>query len=275
MHPGRQKSVVRQNLVKSAKASTALLRAALTAAVLFAFMVPAGAEDIRFAHCLGGCPQGAPADNALVARAVYTLSFNRQRRVADWVAYIVTPGSIGVATNLSRLPLPDPYIAETLEPSDFGEEEENVGLELNFFAPLVSFAGTPYWRDINYLTNAAPRNREMNRGSWYGLEWAVRNLVNRSDALYVITGPIYDEGKPQPALPTGKAHQVPSGYFKIVANREGQVAAFTFDQDLPFHIHHCQQLTTVADIEAQTGLKFFPELPAWPLADLSSGLGCF
>jgi len=257
------------------------VRASLrNAAVLFGLLgiiLPSvSAETVRFAHCLGGCPLGAPADNQVVARSLYTLSFNTDNRVADWVAYVVTSGSIGVATNLSRRPERDPFVTTTLElpentPSETGDDQ----LQLHPFTPLVSFAGTPYWREVNYLTNLAPRTSGLNRGSWYGLEWAVRNLANRSDGLYVITGPIYERGKIQQRLPIAVPHQVPSGFFKVVADVRGRVAVFTFDQDLPFHVHHCEQRTTLGEVEALTGLDLFPELPDWPLDDLSRDLGCF
>jgi endonuclease G len=218
---------------------------------------------------------GSSNDNALIARPIYALSFNHQTRVADWVTYAVTAGSIGVATNLSREPLPDPYISDTLSQDDYSNNAEGPSLQQNSFAPMVSFAGTPFWNDVNYLTNMVPRNSDLSRGSWYGLEWAVRNLANRTDALYVVTGPIYDSSRPQQALESNLSHAVPSGFFKVVATSAGQIAAFTFDQELPFHVHHCEQLTTLEEVEQITGLDLFPEATDWPRGDLSSRLGCY
>lgn len=238
-------------------------------------------ETVRFAHCLGGCPVGAPAGNQVIARSLYTLSYNQEKKVADWVAYIVTPGSIGVATNLSRQPLNDPYVASTLSPADFTSEATGEGtgehLVLNYFAPLVSFAGTPFWSEVNYLTNMVPRNSELNRGSWYGLEWAVRNLANRTAGLYVVTGPIYDAGfaVSEQTLNTDTPHKIPSGFFKVIVDGEGNVGAFSFPQDLPFHIHHCDRRTSIEEVERLSGLDLFPELARLPLGDLSESLGCF
>ncbi|MDX1269824.1 MAG: DNA/RNA non-specific endonuclease, partial [Oceanisphaera sp.] len=141
---------------------------------------------------------------------------------------------------------------------------------LDYFAPLVSFAGTPYWSETNLLTNRVPRNSELNRGSWYGLEWAVRNLANRLPALYVITGPVYEAGTDR----SGDA-SLPDGFFKVIADETGQVAAFVFPQQLPFHIHHCDQLTTLEEVERVSGLDLFPELSGMPRGDLSERLGCF
>lgn len=237
----------------------------------------ASGETVRFVHCLGGCPVGAPASNQMIARSLYTLSYNLENRVADWVAYIVTPGSIGVATNLSRQPLHDPYVAGTLAPEDFSSAEEGERLVLNYLAPLVSFAGTPFWLEVNYLTNMVPRSSELNRGSWYGLEWAVRNLANRSEGVYVITGPIYDAdfAASDLTLDTDSPHRIPTGFYKVIVDSEGYAGAFTFPQDLPFHIHHCDRLTSIEEVERLSGLDLFPELPQLPLGDLSERLGCF
>jgi len=240
------------------------------------------AETVRFAHCLGGCPVGAGSDNLVIARAIYTLSFNPGRRIADWVAYEVTAGSIGVATNLPRGPEPDPFVPDTLNPADFAPAQDGA-LELNYFAPLVSFAGTPYWSETNYLTNRVPRSGELNRGSWYGLEWAVRNLANRTASLYVVTGPIYGDlgddatgsGTPETVGQQPGSEGIPTGFFKVVADENGGIAAFLFPQTLPFHIHHCEQLTSVSEVERLTGLDLFPELPSVSSTDLSGGLGCF
>jgi len=251
------------------------LKAALVLIPAIGFAPALHGQTIRIAHCVMGCPLGSPATNDVIARPIYTLSFNHQTRVADWVTYVVTSGSIGVATNLSREPQRDPYINNTLRQEDYDNSIGVLKLERNSFAPLVSFAGTPFWSDVNYLTNMVPRNPDLNRGSWYGLEWAVRNLANRTDSLYVITGPVFDLEKPQQSLVTEVRHVVPSGFFKIVATKGGQVAAFTFDQDLPFHVHHCEQLTTLENVERLTGLDLFPEVTGWPIGDLSPRLGCF
>ncbi|MCP5346975.1 MAG: DNA/RNA non-specific endonuclease [Gammaproteobacteria bacterium] len=245
------------------------------AALLLTLLVtrPALAETVRFSNCLGGCPLGAPDTNHVIARSIYTLSFNTEKRIADWVTYVVTAESIGVATNLPRLATPDPAVSDTLNPQDFSSNGEGNRLLLDYFTPLVSFAGTPYWPETNYLSNRVPRNSELNRGSWYGLEWAVRNLANRTDGLYVITGPIYEA--PDLSQEQKAETAVPSAFFKVVSDASGQAAAFIFPQDLPFHVHHCEQLSTIVEVEQLTGLDLFPELPQIPVADLSEKLGCF
>ena len=216
------------------------------------------AQSYLIAHCYQGCPLGTSADNHLIIRPIYALSYNTERKSADWVAYKVSEGSIGIASSLSRQPLPDDFVTDTLEAVDFLDSEAS-GLIRTRYVPLVDFAGTPYWNEVNYLTNIVARSSRLNQGAWYGLDWAIRNLVNREGDVFVLTGPVYKSEPEVAPLLTEKAHRVPDGFFKIVITQSGQGAAFMFDQSVPVHVHHCELRATVDEIEQATGLRFFPD----------------
>ena len=213
-------------------------------------------------------------DAQLVIRSIYALAYNQENKVADWAAYKVSIDSIGIATSLSREAVVDGFVDDTLTAADFGTPEEDNDLGRSAFVPMVSFAGTPYWNDINYLTNMVARSSALNRGAWYGLEWAVRNLVNREGPIYVLTGPIFRSDSEPRQLPTNKPHRVPDAFYKILVSEQGSNSAFIFEQDSPIHIHHCQRLSSVEEIEELTGLDFFPDLGQLPNENLEQGLGC-
>ena len=234
---------------------------------------PAYAGEYRIGHCLYGCPQGASPENHLILRPIYALSYNTAYKSADWVAYKISVGSIGIATSLSRQAQPDNYVADTLSEADFSSTED-AELQRAQFVALVDFAGTPYWDDVNYLTNAVARKRALNQGAWYGLEWSLRNLVNRGSDVFVLAGPVYQPTPQVSALSTSKSHRVPDAFFKIVITEYGQGSVFLFDQNTPVHVHHCELRSTVAEIEALTGLDFFPENSSLVLDPLDSLLGC-
>ena len=233
----------------------------------------ADAQNVRTSLCLFGCPEGAPATNHLIVRPIYALSYNTQNRVADWVSYRVTRGAIGIASRLSREPKLDEFGLDTLANEDFLEAEGD--LVRSSWVPLVSFAGTPYWDDVNFLSNQVARSSKLNQGAWYGLEWAIRNLANRDEQIFVITGPIFHADGPALTLNTVTSHRVPDAFFKIVANARGEGSVFVFDQTAPVHLHHCEQLSTIDEVERLTGLVFFPEVADFMLQPLESKLGCF
>lgn len=256
------------------RSSNQFLALCLLGLLLWGVIPPTQAQDLRIVHCFAGCPIGADEDNHLILRSIYALSYNTEIKTAEWAAYQVTAGSVGIASSLSRQPVADNYVPDTLSVEDFAQAEE-IGLLRAQYVPLVNFAGTPYWQEVNYLTNAVARSNSLSQGAWYGLEWATRNLVNRQQVLFVLTGPIFNTESEALHLPVSAEHRVPDGFFKIVITPEGKSAAFQFQQDNSVGMHHCNLQTTVAELEQLTGLQFFPELNRSLDESLSEDLGCF
>ena len=232
------------------------------------------AQGYNIAHCYQGCPLGAGAENHLIIRPIYTLSYNPDMKSADWAAYRVSAGAIGIASSLSRRPQADQYVENTLRETDFQAGEAS-GLILAQYVPLVDFAGTPFWQDVNYLTNAVARSASLSQGAWYGLDWAIRNLVNRVGDVYVVTGPVYYPAARMPRLGTSTPHRIPDAFFKIVVAGEGRGAAFLLEQEAPVHVHHCDMRSSIDEIEGLTGLSFFPDRPQPFSESAYEQLGCY
>ena len=251
-----------------------LSRIAALGVLLIASMSQSQAAELRIAHCLYGCPKGSSSENHLILRPIYALSYNTRNKVADWAAYRVTSGSIGIASSLSRAVMIDDFVEETLSAGDFINAEE-AGFIRAQLVPLVNFAGTPYWNEVNYMSNAVARSQNLSLGAWYGLEWSIRNLVNREREVYVLTGPIFRDSPVVASLETQTQHRVPDAFFKIVVSADNRATAFIFDQDLPVHVHHCDTRAAIDEIETATGLEFFPENPRLVLGLLDTNLGCF
>lgn len=262
------------DLNRTGSFNTVLFLAVFLACSLLAYTPQAEAQIYHIGHCLFGCPVGADSDNHLIARSIYTLSYNTQTKSADWVAYEISAGSIGVASSLSREPRVDEYVGDTLAGSDFLAAEGS-GLVRAQYVPLVGFAATPYWQEVNYLTNIVARSSSLSQGAWYGLDWAIRNLVNREDSVYVLTGPIFYQNEVPRQLPVEKEHRVPDAFFKIIATVDGRSAAFLLEQNAPVHMHHCEQLSDIQRIEELTELDFFPDLSRPLEPTLQTRLGCF
>ncbi|MAM48441.1 MAG: hypothetical protein CMP90_05785, partial [Gammaproteobacteria bacterium] len=200
------------------------------------------AQSYKITHCYQGCPEGTSDSNHLVIRPIYTLSYNTNRKSADWVAYKVSVASIGIASSLPRLPRIDSFVPDTLTGNDF-LRAEIVGMVRSQYVPIVDFAGTPYWNEVNYLTNSVAQTKGLAQGAWNGLDWAVRNLVNREGEAYVLTGPIFKTEPTVSNLPADAPHRVPDAFFKIIITR-GLGAAFMLEQDSPIYLHHCEQRTS-------------------------------
>ncbi|MEQ9190540.1 MAG: DNA/RNA non-specific endonuclease [Alphaproteobacteria bacterium] len=242
------------------------------------------AQEIHTPHCLYGCPAGTPSTNDLIVREIYTLSSNDLTKFADWVAYVVTPETIGPSQ--SRIWRADPLLDpdETLEPEDYTGAHAALGTDRGHQVPLASVSGTPDWETSNYLSNITPQRSDLNQGPWSQLEQAVRDMVTATgNSAYVLTGPLYE--RPMTPLPgADEPHLVPSGYWKIIAVKDGDqvaVAAFIFEQETPRSAGYCDGLTTVSDIEARSRLMMFSDIGSDPVAidggsavELAQALGC-
>ena len=233
-------------------------------AILILGPAPADAQEVHNFHCAFGCPTGTPASNDLIVRYSYTLSSNDQTKFADWVAYVVTRDTIGPSQ--SRTWKADPFLddSETLEPEDYKDAYMMLETDRGHQVPLASFSSTQYWEETNFLSNITPQKSDLNRGPWQRLEAAVRRLALEADvnAVYVITGPLYERSMP-PLPRADEAHQIPSGYWKVVttvSDSEVRTAAFVFDQGTPRLADHCEFQVPLEEVEGRSGLDVFPRL---------------
>lgn len=230
------------------------------------------AQTIANGHCFAGCPDLSESANHLIIRPAYSVYYNPHTKSADWVAYSVSPNSVGIASSLSRQVKPDGFVDQTLAEGDF---EEPSDFALSRYVPLVDFAGTPFWEDANYSTNFVPRSASLNQGAWYGLSWAIRNAVNRLGELYVVAGPIYRDEPTLLPLPTSKSHRVPDAFFKVVIDAKGNLSAFVLDQLTAVHVHHCDLESDLSKVEQLVGFRILPGLQAKSSESIASSLGCY
>lgn len=244
------------------------------------------AERVHIAHCAQVCPQ-APSAREIVVHHLYAAAIDPGSGLAEWVAYRVSGGSVGVASLLPRAWQADPLLEEVPEElaaagedvtfvqpdlSNAQDREYRVNevvyqsVDRGRLAPMTSFAGTPYWDELNNLSNMAPLPENLRTGSWARLEQRINALAAREGEVFVVSGPMglvdVDSGETE----------TPSAYFKVVRSGD-RVAAFVFPVELPPHVDYCAQRSTLAAIESGTGLTVLPSLAAEP-ASLELALEC-
>lgn len=253
------------------------LHATATAVLFLSFNVPAAlAQDaeVHTFHCLHSCPAGAPATNDLVVREIYTLSSNDDTKFADWVAYRVTPETIGPSGGRSWAA--DPWLApsETLEPPDYEGAPAALSIDRGHQAPLASFSGTAHPEHTNLLSNITPQSAALNQGPWVRLEDAERRLARSSAGpVYVLTGPLYERNM-TPMPRADEPHRVPSGYWKIVMTEDGRLSAFIMESGIARNAPHCGARVPLADVERRTNLRLFPRLAVRNFTSLDAAVGC-
>jgi len=250
----------------------------------------ASAQTVHIAHCLAGCPVGAPAANEIVVRHLFAASINYQTGLADWVAYRVLPDSVGVASLLPRFWESDELLSQAA-PEDVVAAPQFVQPDLSNqqdsayriteiivnpedrgrLVPMSSFAGTPYWEDLNYLSNMSPIPGDLRIGPWSRLDQAINELAERTGDVYVVSGPLYVG--PDSASVGDQAGNGPVAFFKFVATATSH-AAFVFPYTVAQHSSYCDRLTSVEALQQRSGLEFQPEQTESSANTLHRLLGC-
>ena len=258
---------------------TGLVQAVATAVVAAAaaLAAPVGAQvqaELHTFHCLHGCPVGAPGIDDIVVREIYTLASNDLTKLADWVAYRITPATVGASGE--RRWQADPWLdpAETLEPEDYDGASTAIGIDRGHQAPLAAFSGTPFAADTNILSNITPQGSALNQAPWQRLEGWERALAALGNTtVYVLTGPLFERVMP-PLPKADERHRVPSGYWKVIATADGRAASFIMDAAAPRDLDHCAARVTLEEVELRSRLALFPRLAKREFRDLSPELGC-
>lgn len=113
------------------------------------------------------------------------------------------------------------------------------------------------------MTNITPQTPTLNRRSWQRLEEIISNDFSQWHGdFWVVTGPIFSD-KPDRLKNTKIA--IPRAFYKILikpATAESQeiALAFIFPQNAKATANLMSFLTTIDDVEQQTGINFFSKL---------------
>jgi endonuclease G len=227
----------------------------MLAFLLFAFFQPLLAQPDRF-----GLPACSAPDRELATRTAFVLCYSGSLKVPIWTAYELKAREIG---DSAPRPKHFRHDYQLNVPSAYDSDFRNSGFSRGHMVP----AGDLTWneealRDSFLLSNAIPQNLSLNAGKWRMLEGAVRKLAASSDALIVLTGPIFSGTVERIGM---NDVAVPSAVFKIVlAIRGGELEMFAVI--LPNGPNPSRPLsefaTSVEEVQRRTGLDFFQRIPA-------------
>ncbi len=257
--------------------------------VTFLWATESLAQTVHISHCSQQCPDVSHPQNEVIVRHLFAAAISQNTGVAEWVAYRVLPDSVGVASLLPRWWQQD-QLSSTgasveqaedgpgfIQPdlSDAQDREYRVN-EISLtsddrgrLTPMSSFAGTPYWDELNFLSNMSPLPVDLRLGSWSRLDTAINELAETGEDLFVVSGPLYS----YQSGTISSENQAPSSYFKVVTDGVS-AAAFEFNADLPVHAHHCDQLVDLQFIESKLDRQLFPALGTLDAGDWATQFGC-
>lgn len=197
-----------------------------------------------------GMPACLAAREELATRTAFVLCHSSEHKVATWAAHELRPQYLA-AMAVPRLKhfRRDWRVTGSASDSDYRLS----GYQRGHVVPAADVAwSAAAMADSFLLSNAAPQLPEINGGSMRRVENAIRKLAVENDAVYVITGNLFDC-----ALTHIGPNQVavPCATYKVVLAVQGA------SKQMYAAIVPCDQPVTVRELEQRTGLDFFDALP--------------
>ena len=196
----------------------------------------------------------------ILYRKGYTVSYNKETRQANWVAWHLTAEHV---KGTVKRPGSNAWHEDTEVPYPRATREDYRGSGWSR-GHLCPAADCKWDEKVMYesflLTNCSPQHRALNSGDWNETERACRRWAEKFGEVYVVTGPIFYR---QEHLTIGDNRVVvPEAYFKVVLCLKGTPKGIGYvckntskNRTKDFYVN------SIAQIERITGITFFPLLP--------------
>ena len=211
------------------------------------------------------------APSQILSYKGFTVSYNNNTRLPNWVAYELT--ATEVAGDLPRKDKfrPDPAANG---PQANKEDYRNSGWDRGHMAPAADMKwDAEAMGESCYFTNICPQNPQLNGGDWKELEEKCRKWAEKHGRLYIACGPII-LGNEHGTIGANEVI-IPDKFYKVVLariNGEYRGAGFIFHNSPlrkskisgkpPVNRPLESYLVPIDEVEAITGIDFFPALPA-------------
>jgi endonuclease G len=141
------------------------------------------------------------------------------------------------------------------------------GYDRGHLAPNYAIArmhGRQAQHDTFLMSNLSPQRPDLNRRLWQRLEEVVvDHFLPRFGVVQVITGPVFPERYLDNVFNRVGLVEVPEAFYKIllVPAEEPLALAFLMPQEVRGDEPLDDYLVSIDEVEARTGLDFFPRLP--------------
>lgn len=191
----------------------------------------------------------------LLENMSYYSAYSESKRNPLWVAYRLDSfQGKNVLPRLTKF-LPDFRTKSRIQPKVYSK----TGYDKGHMCPNSAIAaryGKEGQKETFLMSNISPQTPELNRKVWERLERLEEAYANKFGGIWVITGPIFD----QHIELLNRQVEIPDAFFKILIDEDKgkiRVLPFIIPQNVTGKEITNQFLTSVDEIEKQTGLDFF------------------
>lgn len=203
----------------------------------------------------------APLGNTseiLLLREGYTASYNKERKVPNWVAWHLTAAHTKGKNYRDGVDFYEDM--EVPAPRATGDDYFRSKYDRGHMCP----SGDNKWsekaqRQTFLYSNMCPQNHALNKGDWNDLEIQCRYWAKELGDLYIVTGPIFYNGVKR----TIGNHKVavPDAFFKVLLsdNRKPKAIGFIYPNK-EGHKDMNEYVVSIDEVERVTGMDFFSML---------------
>jgi endonuclease G len=195
----------------------------------------------------------------IITHIGYTVSYNSDWKIPNWVAYELTKEEVDGLTSRSNNFIPDPGVS--YGKSATTDDYKNSGWDRGHMAPAADMKWSKQaMKESFYLSNICPQNKKLNSGIWKDLEEQVRGLATEKGNIYIVCGPIVS--KQAKTIGYNKV-AIPDAFFKVLLqNDNGNWSAIAFmfaneNERKPLSTY----AMSVEEMQIITNIDFFPALP--------------
>ena len=215
----------------------------------------------------------ASRDAYLIERPQYVMSYNEKRHSANWVCWHLTKTDIG---NTARGAFEeDPELPKAFKRVQHGTYSGS-GFDRGHLCPSKDRSKTPEDNDAVFLmSNMLPQSPNCNQKGWERLESYCRDLADKGKELYVVAGghgigDVDDDGKKKLTIGRNAPFvTVPAAVWKVILvldkgtnpNARSRAIAVWMPNDNTVTDEWPKYRVPVAEVEKNTGYKFWPLLP--------------
>ncbi|MCU4177663.1 DNA/RNA non-specific endonuclease [Carboxylicivirga sp. N1Y90] len=192
----------------------------------------------------------------VIEHTYFSLSFIEDHEQAEWVYYKLTHELVNGSQSRTDNFRPDPGISTG---SATLEDYKGSGYDRGHLCPAGDMKiNKTAMSETFYMSNMSPQAPSFNRGIWKKLEATVRNWAIIEDSIHIATAGVLSSNN---SHISSNEVSVPEYYYKVIyAPKAQKMIAFILPNqksNVPLHSF----IVSVNEVEALTGIDFFPQLP--------------